>query len=489
MPPVSAFVSPDARRQPAYSAMKTGPGAIYLCAILLAATACYAQVPSGKSKPRELTNNCASFGNDFDETSDIHAVDAYKVAIGQLLQHDDFQQLECIADASRSKKLRFVGGFWQLHSFYAGVSRVQGHATEEDWKDLQTHLEEWSSQKPQSITANVALAQFYVSYAWAARGNGMGDTVTGSGWKLFAQRMDKARSILENASALRAKCPEWFVTMQNVALGQGWNANQQNDLLKQAIAVAPDYYYIHRSYAEHLLPKWSGADGDASNFAMASANQIGGDNGDILYFQIAGAIICPCQEDEFQRMSWPRLQKGYALLEKHYGASLTNWNLLALMAVKNRDSVVADAAFKRIGDQWDEATWSNQAFFNQNKAVAAQMGPLEARSRSLVEEAAANLQKAGGLQYKKDVEQSVAKWMTDCSQDSSDRTKFELMLQVAANGGAQDAWMPHPTAIGNCLLKHIYDSHVKNETPFTAPPHPGYWLNLDLDPSTSVAAK
>jgi len=101
-------------------------------------------------------------------------------------------------------------------------------------------------------------------------------------------------------------------------------------------------------------------------------------------------------------------------LEKQYGASLTNLNLLALMATKNNDSVVADAAFKRIGDNWDPDAWSNEAFFNQNKAIAAQFAQIQARSRALVDEAAVNLQNPGGVQYQKDIEQSIAKWMQQC---------------------------------------------------------------------------
>ena len=31
----------------------------------------------------------------------------------------------------------------------------------------------------------------------------------------------------------------------------------------------------------------------------------------------------------------------------------------------------------------------------------------------------------------------------------------------------------HPKAIGNCLLKRIYDAHAKSETPFMTPPYPG----------------
>ncbi len=481
---VAASALPRPRRQ------LTTVRALYLCGVLLlAAASCAAQSRTAETRPQGVSNSCASFGGGFDDSADILAIDAYETAIDQLVQKDDFQQLECIADASRSKKLRFAGGIWQLHAFYSGTSGVQGHATEEDWKDLQGHLDRWIAEKPQSITANVALAKFYVNYAWAARGNGMGDSVTDSGWKLFGQRTEKARTILDQASDRHDKCPEWYVTMQNVAFAQEWDTARRNDLLQQAMASAPDYYYIFRVEAEHLLPKWGGEDGDASNFAQISADRMGGERGDMLYFQIAGSIVCPCQEDEFHRMAWPRVQKGYALLEKQYGASLTNLNLLALMATKNHDSVVADAAFKRIGDNWDPYAWSNQAFFNQNRAIAAQFAQLEARSRTLIDEAAANLQKPGGMQYQKDVEQSISKWMQQCVKDDTDRTKFDFMIQIAADGGPQDAWVPHPTSIGNCLLKHMYDAHVKNETPFTAPPHPGYWLKLELDPATSVAAK
>ncbi|GAC1429602.1 MAG: hypothetical protein NVS1B11_28920 [Terriglobales bacterium] len=45
-------------------------------------------------------------------------------------------------------------------------------------------------------------------------------------------------------------------------------------------------------------------------------------------------------------MSWPRLQSGFAALEKQYGSSLLNVNAFALMAYKFDNSVAADAAFK-----------------------------------------------------------------------------------------------------------------------------------------------
>jgi hypothetical protein len=99
------------------------------------------------------------------------------------------------------------------------------------------------------------------------------------------------------------------------------------------------------------------------------------------------------------------------------------------------------------GTRWRGAT---KASFLKTKRLAAQFAPLEARSCTLFDEAAANLQKPEGEKYQKDIEQSISKCVQPCAQDDTDRTKFEFRLHVA-DGGPRDVWMPHPTAIGNCL--------------------------------------
>jgi hypothetical protein len=274
-----------------------------------------------------------------------------------------------------------------------------------------------------------------------------------------------------------------------VARAQGWDIDKATELLKQAAAFAPDYYYNYRSLAVYILPKWEGQDGDASRFAEESANRLGGTQGDILYFQIATGIVCACDEPEFIRMSWPRLQKGYEALEKQYGASVSMLNTFALMATKNGDSVAADAAFKRIGDNFDKEDWVTQDFFNQMKTWASQFAPHEDRSRKIKQEAEANALSPTGPQYQTKVEQALAKILQECSKGADDRSQFELMLQVGGDGIAKDAWMPHPTGVGNCLLKNVYDSSVKKKALFKRPPHADYWIKLALDPGVSVATK
>jgi len=63
------------------------------------------------------------------------------------------------------------------------------------------------------------------------------------------------------------------------------------------------------------------------------------------------------------------------------------------------------------------------------------------------------------------------------------------MLQIGEDGIPKDGWAQDPTAIGQCVLKSIYDSHVKKEALFRKPPHPDYWIKLAFDPASSVATK
>ena len=117
----------------------------------------------------------------------------------------------------------------------------------------------------------------------------MSDSVTNGGWKLFAQRIEKSKTILEQASALHDKSPEWYVTMQNVALAQGWDAAQQDDLLKQASAVrARLLLHLHGTRQNIFSRSGTEKMGSHPDFAQTIADEVGGDDGDV-------ALLPNCQ--------------------------------------------------------------------------------------------------------------------------------------------------------------------------------------------------
>ena len=446
---------------------------------------------SKKGGPQAGTCKNIDSDSGFDESTDIGAVKAYEDWIAQLLKEEKFDDLDCIADSVRSSKVRFSGGAWKIHRVYSGLTEPQPgmHATAEDWKDHVDRLERWVAAKPRSITARVALAKSYAGYAWDARGSDYADTVSESGWQLFRLRLAKAKSILDEASALKAKCPEWYVAMQQVALGQGWETDQAAELLQRATSFEPGYYYYYRMQANYLLPRWNGSKGDSPRFAQESADRLGGQQGDELYFFIGGQIVCSCNEPEFNGLSWPRLQKGFEAVEKEFGPSMANVNLLALMAVKAGQVVPAAAAFKRIGTNWDKDTWRTEEYFTRSKNWADRLAPIESRTRSIMQEASANLQTPEGAQYKKEVEQSFVSLLQQCSPIAkSDQGHFMVMIKVAEDGGPEDTWMPHQSALMTCLMQQLMKS--RKQAPFPPPPHPSYWVQVMLDVTApDVASK
>jgi hypothetical protein len=439
---------------------------------------------AAKDEPAKV-KPCAVTELNFDNSVNANSFDEQYAAIAALLREEKFDDLDCIADSARSGKTRSAGGMWQLHNIYQGLNDPRvGHATQEDWKDHLARLEKWVAAKPESITARVALADSYLSYGWDARGNETSDTVSSSGWRLFGERSAKARAVLEEAFSLPTKCPEWFLVMQQVAQAQGWEPAETKELFQRAVAFEPGYYYYYRFYAMNLLPKWGGEEGEAERFVTESADQVGGKEGDILYFRVAAYLICPCDEVKMDNLSWPRLQKGFAELEEQYGPSLGTMNAYALLAAKAGDSVTADDTFKRIGDNWDKAVWRKETTFTRYKSWAAELAEADRKFRAIQQEATANVQTPEGQKYKKEVETKLSALVDRCAKEpGGSLEKFEFLVRVAEDGSIENIAMPRLTPVAACLLREIDNGKKKNERPFSPPPRPSYWVDLDLDPS------
>jgi len=151
----------------------------------------------------------------------------------------------------------------------------------------------------------------------------------------------------KQASFLRDKCPEWYVAMQDVALAQGWDPGAKRALLEQAVKFEPNYFYYYRKYAVSILPQWDGEEGQLEKFLQSRADQIGGDPGDILYFQVA-SLLGGCINQPL-KLSWPRIQRGFDALERQSGSAPDNRNRPARLAAIFNDPAVANKIIARIG--------------------------------------------------------------------------------------------------------------------------------------------
>ncbi len=308
------------------------------------------------------------------DDDDARSLTQWTHSVESSLIEEKFVDLDRMADQYRREKTRLPGGEWRLRVFYEALDAP--HQTDQDTRDHIAHLEHWVQQRPDSITARVALATSLDRWAWVARGHTYADKVTPEGWQLFEERMKQSQSTLEAATSLGTMCPQWYSEMMAVGLAQGWDGARMKDVFDRGIQFEPGYYYLYKQYANYLLPKWYGHAGDASAFAKSSADNVGGSAGDLLYFQIATALI-KRGDDSFpiHEMDWDRIQHGYQALSTQSGTSRGTMNRLAYLAYKFKDATVARQQFEIIGDRWSRGVWGSRELFDRARDWARVQQP------------------------------------------------------------------------------------------------------------------
>ena len=454
------------------------------------------QTSSGVAESNAKSDACdisaadaAGLNGDF--SADIHAFSEFTDTAARMVNEEKFAELDCLADQARSGKERLPGGLWKVHLLYQGLPQPvpsSMHATEEDWTNLLQHLQRWTKASPESVTARVALALAYLHYAYNARGTGYANTVSESGWKLYKERIGEARRILEEASTLPVKCPEWYVAMQMVSVYQGWSETEARALFEEANKFEPEYYTYARDLAYYLLPKWNGKPGDTEEFAREIADRIGGDKGDILYFQIAAAnyVVCGCDGDP--QLSMDRIKRGFEASERLYGVSMQNLNRMAYLASHYGpgDYIYANKMFIRIGDEWDPETWGNEDYFRTNKRVVSASAPYLAEILVFEAKAAANEQTPEGARYEKAFERKYREVIQQCVRSDGGsvaewKGEFKTLTNLGAKGTVEDFRIQSVGPVVACLAAKLHDFREENATPFPPPPQAAYWVELHLD--------
>lgn len=338
----------------------------YVVVVLAAILPVHAQEAKEPSAGVDASAAPSASSDETFDLADAHAGE-FRVEVRGLFDRGAYSQIDALAAQARSQKLRFRGGAWKLNALY-GTLGTPGALTSTDaeWRSRMTRLEDWITASPASPTPRVALAHAYVRFAWKARGNGQANTVTKEGWTLFFQRIQSARTVLDDAAAAGARDPQWYREMQTVALAQGWDRGQVDALAKEALDNEPGYFYFGAAQTNYLLPKWYGKPGEAEQYAQQVADQAGGAEGDAEYFQIAAEINC-CRHTQAPALSWARVQKGFTALSQLYGATNHQRNVMAYLAVRAGDTETAQQLFERIGNNWDENVWRSKALFDASR--------------------------------------------------------------------------------------------------------------------------
>ena len=284
-----------------------------------------------------------------------------------------FDDLEQRAAELRASKDVFGNGRWKIQRFYDSLECADDEP-ESMWLLHKQIHEEWLAKKPDSVTARVAFADFWVSYAWHARGDGLAKTVTKEAWLLFGERLDNALKIVTETRAMPEKDPYLWSVNLAIALGQGWDWKAYNELMKEAHSVEPLFWSYDTARAYSLLPRWHGQPGDWERYARISSVR-DGSVGSEAYARIMihlmkyyGNIFKETQA------SWPSTRKGFEDMLTKYPSSEEVVQFAALLAFQAGDRDFAKPLADRMGNAYLKSVWGKPERFQAFQAWVATAG-------------------------------------------------------------------------------------------------------------------
>jgi hypothetical protein len=288
----------------------------------------------------------------------------YRSKTDALIESQAYEQLEKMANSLRGSKVQLARGVWDLGCFYVALSPADD-ANDAAWGKRKEQLQKWCMEKPLSVAATISFAQFWVDYAWKARGKGWARDVSDSQWQLFHDRLQKSADQLRLAKDLTPRCPGYYNISLKVALGMSLDRENYDKLFQEAIAFEPQFmgYYFHK--ANYLQPRWHGrSQSEWLEFITAESDKKQGEDSDIFYARTAlcGFGYYPAFLQE-SAVDWARLRRGLELLVERYPDSLWAKSQLCYFCGQKGERGRAKELFEEIGPNVYTPVWDKARFF------------------------------------------------------------------------------------------------------------------------------
>lgn len=332
--------------------------AITITSCLCTSTAISASAPvvvSSEDRCKSNNINDGPFGifNRANEVSyavtisdDINALDAKLKSWGA-----DGSQPMCLLDDGRPYISAIIEGYRIL---------LKGSK----WDLLLSEIKDRRKKRPQSAAYALLEAEYWIRYAWDARGSGFSSTVTDMGYKLFNERIEKAEKVLLDSKPYASAIPVWYAQMVTVQSVLDRPLTDRDKTFLEGTGKNKTYYELYFNMLNYLSPKWGGSWGTVENLVRWSVENTHETEGTSMYARLYWSTYSGLPEgvklfgDTYA--SWPKMKKGFEdLMQRH---PKSNWNLnnFAKFACLANDKHTYVSLRKRIGDDIEVAAWSGE---------------------------------------------------------------------------------------------------------------------------------
>ncbi len=120
--------------------------------------------------------------------------------------------------------------------------------------------------------------------AWCYRGADF--AVPERDWAPFERYIQEERAWLEAHREVGQTDPQWYVNMENVALAQGWTADDFLALVRAGSDRFPGYLPIYQLGMIYFAPRWYGDNAKMDAFARMAADRTAATEGKAVYAQL-----------------------------------------------------------------------------------------------------------------------------------------------------------------------------------------------------------
>ncbi len=262
------------------------------------------------------------------------------IAFNENLSEEDFAALDLLMTKWNDPRERDDNGQWKLDSFRSVFLRYS--TSRRDWKGDLQRLQKWRALNPRSAGAAIAEARYWAAYAWHIRGNEDAVQTDPVALRVFAERMQRAEQVLQDAKAFSADNPLWYEAYLDIAVAMKRDDRFVAALYDEAVRRHPYFHPLYLGMAKHWASSvsgradWAKADG-AIRQAMANTASVDGTGAyAMLYVKLGELQKCECNLFEGSRLSWSTMRDSFEDLVKRYPSD-ENLNLFAAFACRAND--------------------------------------------------------------------------------------------------------------------------------------------------------
>lgn len=278
----------------------------------------------------------------------------YKIGnVQKWLQQGDFQQLETTMSALRKSRRAMWDGEWNLDWIYEQLCELsempKSQRTEAAYTKRLAELQRWNTAVPNSVSARVALADFYTDYAFRLYGDNRWHFNTPEyRGKELRKAVAVSKRILDADPNIRQKCPRSFAVYERQI-----KALPDKDHhffwsnLEQSHKMWPDYQTINYAVLKNLMPWWHAAPDAAKRYITTQADTVGGAAGDARFAMLTKHLLelQPLDFEGPNSAQWARVKRGFKQILKERPSDMQARIAFFMMAFQCKDIPTAVTAW------------------------------------------------------------------------------------------------------------------------------------------------